>query len=70
MFNPLQRSVNQELFEKHLFNQCSLCKKYKRFLFQKESHHQIMSTLFTLDKDEWDTKEEEYSGMLKANLSG
>ena len=29
-----------------------------------------MSTLFTLDKDEWDTKEEEYSGMLKANLSG
>jgi len=29
-----------------------------------------MSTLFTLDKDEWGTKEEEYSRIPKGNLSG
>ena len=30
-FNPLHRITNQELFEKHLYNQSSLYKKHGQF---------------------------------------
>jgi len=60
MFKPLHSSANQELIEKHLCNQSSLYEKYGRFPLRKGSHHLLLtkSTLFTVNKDEWDTKED------------
>ena len=36
MFNLLHRITNQELFEKHLYNQSSHYEKYGRFPLQRE----------------------------------
>ena len=58
MFNPLHSSTNQELFEKHLCNQNSHYENMDSFCFKgKPSYATAKSTLFTIGKDEWDTKE-------------
>ena len=52
-------NTNQELFEKHLCNQNSHYEKYRRFPYEgKPSRATAKSTLFTVSKDEWDTKED------------
>ena len=59
--------MNQELFEKHLCNQSSHYKKYERFRYEgKLSCATIKSILFTVSKDEWDTKEDTGKSMKNA----
>ena len=64
MFNPLHSSTNQELFEKRLCYQNSHYDKYGRFLLRREAI--AKSTLFTVSKDEWDTKKDTCKSMKKA----
>ena len=52
---PLHNSINQELFEKHLCSQSSHYEKHKRFPLLKVV---ITTSLFTINKDEWDTREQ------------
>jgi len=60
VFDSLQSSKNQELFEKHLCNNSSHYEKYGRFLVtqRKPSRATTELTLFTVSKDEWNTKED------------
>ena len=60
MFNPLHRSTNQELFKKHFCNQSSHYENNRQVPLRKESHHELCttkSTLFAVNKDEWDTSQ-------------
>jgi len=52
--------MNQEVLEKHLCNKSSHYEKYGRFLVtqRKQSHATTKLTLFTISKDEWNTKED------------
>ena len=56
MFNPLESSTNQELFEKHHCNRSSHYEKYEQFPLRREAI--TKSTLFAVSQDEWDTKED------------
>ena len=55
-----QRSTNQELFEKHLYNKSSHCEKYGQFLVmqRKPSHATTKLMLFIVSKDEWNIKKD------------
>jgi len=64
---PLSFSVSyvrfvtqQEVFEKHLCNKSSHYEKYRRFLVtqRKPSHITTKLMLFSVSKDEWNTKED------------
>ena len=52
--------MNQELFKKQLCNQGGHVhyEKYRRFLLCKTSRATITLMLFTVSKDEWNTKED------------
>jgi len=56
MFTPLQSSTNQELFEKRLCNQGSHYENKDDFHYTKEAITSRATTLFTVSKDEWNTK--------------
>jgi len=60
MFNSLHISTNQELFEKHLCNKSSHYEKYGWFLLmqRKPSRATNELMLFTVSKDEGNTKED------------
>jgi len=60
MIDLLHSITNQELFEKRSCNQVATMKKYWRFLVtqRKPSCATIKLTLFTVSKDEWNTKED------------
>ena len=60
MFDSLHSSTNQEVFEKHLYNKSSHYEKYGRFLVtqRKPSHATTKLMLFTVSKDERNTKED------------
>ena len=59
MFNSLHSITNQELFEKHLYNQIATMKNTDDFRYEgKPSHATAKSTLFSVNKYEWDTKED------------
>jgi len=60
--------MNQEVFEKHLCNKSSHHEKYGRFLVtqRKPSHATTKSMLFTVSKDEWNTKEENGKSLKNA----
>ena len=60
MFDLLHSSTNQEVFEKHLCIKSSHYEKYGRFLVtqRKPSRATTKLTLFTVSKDEWNTKED------------
>ena len=64
MFNPLHGSINQELFEKRLCKQNSHYEKI-RATQKKPSCATTKSTIFTISKDEWNTKED--TGMSMKN---
>ena len=65
-FNTLHSSTNQELFEKFLCNQNRHYEKYGNFHYKgKPSHATTKLTLYTVSKDEWDTKE--YTGKSMKN---
>jgi len=59
MFDLLDGSTNQEVFEKHLCRKSSHYEKYRRFLItqRKPSCATTKLTLFTVSKDDWNTKE-------------
>jgi len=59
MFDLLHSSMDQEVFEKHLCNKSSHYEKYRRFLItqRKSSCATTKLTLFTVSKDEWNTKD-------------
>jgi len=65
LFNSLHSSMNQELCEKNLCNQGSHYKKYTPLC--KGSHRvpTTKSTLFTVSKDEWNTKEDTGKSLKK-----
>ena len=52
--------MNQELFEKHLYNQSSHYEKYGGYFHYegKPSRATTKLTFFAVSKDEWDTKED------------
>ena len=55
----LHSSTNQELFKMHLHNQGSHLKIWTIFIMRrKPSHATTELTLFTVCKDEWNTKED------------
>ena len=60
MFDLLHSNTNQEVFEKHLCIKSSHYEKYGRFLItqRKPSRATTKLTLFTVSKDEWNTKED------------
>jgi len=60
MFDSLHSSTNQEELEKNLCNKSSHYEKYGRFLAtqRKPSCATTKLTLFTVSKDEWNTKED------------
>jgi len=60
MFDSLHSSTNQEVFEKHLCSKSSHYEKYWRFLItqKKPSCATPKLMLFTVSKDEWNTKED------------
>ena len=64
MFNPLHSNTNQGLFEKYLCNQSNHYEKYG--YERKPSCATAKSTLFTVSKDEWDTKEDTGKSMKNA----
>jgi len=68
MFYSLHSSTNQELFKKHLCSKCSHYEKYGRFLVtqRKLSCATTRLTLFTVSKDEWNTKEDTGKSMKNA----
>ena len=54
----LHSGMDQELFEKHLCNQGSHYEKWTISITQRKSlRATTKSTLFTVSKDEWNTKE-------------
>jgi len=53
MFNQLFSSTNQQLFKKNFCNS----KKPLRMISITNGSHHVQSTLFVVNKDEWDTKE-------------
>ena len=62
-------NTNQDLVEKHLCNQGSYYEKYGRFLLcmqKKSSCTTTILTLFTVNKDEWNTKEDTGYSMKNA----
>jgi len=65
MFNLLCSSTNQKLFKKNFCNQSSHYENYGRF---NGSHHMptTKSTLFEVNKDEWDTNEGHGKSMKNA----
>jgi len=68
VFDSLHSSTNQEMFEKHLCNKSSHYEKYGWFLVmqRKPSHATIELTLFTVSKDEWNTKEDNGKSLKNA----
>ena len=61
MFDLLHSSTNQEVFEKHLCIKSSHYEKYGRFLVTQRkpsARATTKLTLFTVSKDEWNTKED------------
>jgi len=60
MFDLLHSSTNQEVFEKHLCNKCNRYEKYRGFLIMQRKPSCVTTklTLFTVSKDEWNTKED------------
>ena len=68
MFNPLHSCTNRELLEKYLCNQNSHYEKYGQFPLceGKPSRATAKLTLFTVSKDEWDTKEDTGKSMKNA----
>ena len=69
MFNPLYSSTNQELFEKHFCNQIIVATMKITDGFHcegKPSHATDKSTLFAVNKDEWDKKEDTDKSMKNA----
>ena len=59
--------MNQELFEKHLYNQNSHCENTDDFHYEeKPSRATAKSTLFAVSKDEWDTTEDTGKSMKNA----
>ena len=60
MFDLLHSSANQEVFEKHLCIKSSHYEKYGRFLVTQRNPSRTTTklTLFTVSKDEGDTKED------------
>ena len=59
----LHSNTNQEPFEKHLCNQSSHYEKYR--YIGKPSRATAKLTLFAVNKDEWDTKEDTGKSMKK-----
>ena len=67
MSNPLQSSMNQELFEKHLCFQNSHYENIDDFRYEgKPSRAIAKSTLLAVSKDEWDTKKDTGKSMKNA----
>ena len=67
MFNLLHSSTHRELFEKHLCNQSSHYENTDNFQYEgKLSCATAKLTLFTVSKDEWDTKEDTGKSMKNA----
>ena len=64
MFDLLHSSMNQELFEKHLCNKSSHYEKYRQFLVtqKKPSRETTELTPFTVNNNEWNTKENHDTG--------
>jgi len=60
MFDLLHSSTNQKVSEKHLCIKSSHYEKYGRFLVtqRKPSRATTKLTLFTVSKDEWNTKQD------------
>ena len=60
VFDSLHSSTNQEVFEKHLCIKSSHYDKYGWFLvtLRKPSRATTKLMLFTVSKDEWNTKED------------
>jgi len=60
MFTPLHSSMNQELFEKHLCNKNSHYEEYGQFLISQRKLSRVTTKInvFTVSKDEWNTKED------------
>jgi len=59
MFNPLHSSMDQKYL--YLHNQSSHYNKNAAIFVTEGGHHNVhttKSTLFTVSKDEWDTKED------------
>jgi len=71
MFDSLHSSTNQELFGKHLCNQGSHYGKCGQFLVmqRKPSHTTTKLTLFTVSKDEWNTKEDTGKSLKKMHCT-
>ena len=69
MFNPLHSSMIQELFEKNFCNQTLIAtmKNTDDFHFEgKPLRATAKLTLFTVSKNEWDTKEDTGKSMKNA----
>ena len=60
MFSPLHNSTNQELFKKHLCNQLKVA------TMKNVDNFHYIKILFTINKDEWDTKEDAGKSMKNA----
>ena len=60
--------MNQELFDKHLCYQNSRYEKYRRLPLREGKPLRAIAklTLFTVSKDEWDTKEDTGKSMKNA----
>jgi len=56
MFNSLHSSTNQELFENTSVIMVATAKNTGNFCYAKEAT--TKSTVFTVSKDEWNTKED------------
>jgi len=68
MFDSLHCSTNQEVFEKHVYDKSSYYEKYGQFLImqRKPSCATTKSTLFTVSKDKWNTKEDTSKSLKNA----
>ena len=66
MFNSLYSSTNQDLFEKHFCNQGSHYENMDNFCHVKEAIS-VQPMLFTVNKDEWNTKEGTGKSMMNAS---
>jgi len=75
ILNLLHSSTNQELFEKHLCNQGSHYEKIQTISLTQRKPSRA-TTLYTVSKDEWNTKEKSLKNALgvlqyaKRHLSG
>ena len=67
MFNPLHSSTNQELFESASAIKIATMTNMDDFRYEGKPSCTIAKlTLFTVSKDEWDTKEDTGKSMKKA----